>query len=89
MAYPDDWQEIAQAVKEAAGWCCEDCSHPHSFRLRYVLTVHHLDGNPANCDHTNLVALCQRCHLRIQATWRPGQRWLFDPPEWAVKRGWA
>ncbi|GAH88897.1 unnamed protein product, partial [marine sediment metagenome] len=29
-----------------------------------MLTVHHLDGNKANCEDWNLAALCQRCHLR-------------------------
>jgi hypothetical protein len=28
-----------------------------------VLTVAHLDHNPANCDYSNLRALCQKCHL--------------------------
>lgn len=31
-----------------------------------ILTVHHLDGNKANCRWWNLAALCQRCHLQIQ-----------------------
>lgn len=31
-----------------------------------ILTVHHLDGNKANCRWWNLVSLCQRCHLQIQ-----------------------
>lgn len=29
-----------------------------------VLTVHHLDGDPTNNSSVNLLALCQRCHLR-------------------------
>lgn len=32
-----------------------------------ILTVHHLDGDKANCRWWNLAALCQRCHLEIQA----------------------
>lgn len=32
--------------------------------IRIVLTVAHLDHNPANCAQQNLRALCQRCHLR-------------------------
>lgn len=28
-----------------------------------VLTVAHLDHNPQNCDPSNLVSLCQKCHL--------------------------
>src|SRR5690606_33293990 len=31
---------------------------------RIILTVAHLDRNPANNDRDNLAALCQRCHLR-------------------------
>lgn len=31
-----------------------------------ILTVHHLDEDKANCRWWNLVALCQRCHLRMQ-----------------------
>ena len=33
--------------------------------VRIVLTVAHLDHNPANNDYANLKALCQRCHLRL------------------------
>jgi hypothetical protein len=33
-----------------------------------VLTIAHLhDKNPMNCDHRNLAALCQRCHLKHDA----------------------
>lgn len=34
---------------------------------RFVLTVAHLDHNPANCDPDNLKALCAPCHLRYDA----------------------
>jgi len=27
--YPHDWPEIARAVKDAAGWRCVRCGHPH------------------------------------------------------------
>lgn len=27
--YPPDWADISTAVKEAAGWCCVRCGHPH------------------------------------------------------------
>ncbi len=87
--YPANWDAIATAVKVAAGWRCEHCGHPHDPATGHVLTVHHLDMNPANCADENLVALCQRCHLRIQARYRPGQLFLFDPPAWAVSRGLA
>ncbi|MBT9316305.1 hypothetical protein [Leptothoe spongobia] len=31
---------------------------------RFTLTVAHLDHNPANCELSNLKALCSVCHLR-------------------------
>ena len=63
--YPDNWEEIARVVKEEAGWRCEVCGAEHGPPPR-VLTVDHLDFNPANCARENLMALCQRCHLRRQ-----------------------
>lgn len=71
--YPANWPEIAQEVKNYAGWRCENCDHPHQVETGYCLTVHHLDGDKSNCRPKNLVALCQRCHLRVQAAYMPGQ----------------
>jgi len=89
--YPPDWPDIARQVKDAADWRCEHCGHPHDPATGHVLTVHHLDGNPANCADDNLVALCQRCHLHIQARYIPGQLMLpgIDAPAWMVKHGYG
>ncbi len=64
--YPANWPEIAGRIKQAAGWRCERCKHPHDVTTGHVLTVHHLDGQKANFADWNLAALCQRCHLAIQ-----------------------
>jgi hypothetical protein len=32
---------------------------------KIVLTVHHIDGDKQNSAKQNLIALCQRCHLRL------------------------
>lgn len=86
--YPDNWDKIALAVKRAAGWRCEHCGHAHDIDTGHVLTVHHLDMDTSNCDPDNLVALCQRCHLSIQARYHLGQQWLAGfEPDWATKRG--
>jgi 5-methylcytosine-specific restriction endonuclease McrA len=87
--YPANWPDIAREIKQAAGWRCEHCGHAHHVESGHVLTVHHLDMVKSNCDQTNLVALCQRCHLRIQSQYKPGQAWLFAAPPWAVSRGLA
>lgn len=36
--------------------------HPRTGSI-VVLTVAHLDHTPENCDETNLMAMCQACHL--------------------------
>jgi len=103
--YPPEWKtfEIQQQAYERAGWRCEHCGMefvPGTTLARYakrrdgefmVLTVHHIDGNKANCDWTNLLACCQRCHLHIQGRWQPGG--VLPPewgvPEWVTERGLA
>jgi hypothetical protein len=47
-----------------------------------ILTVHHLDGNKANCRWWNLVALCQRCHLTIQGRVRMERFWPWEHTDW-------
>lgn len=80
--YPPDWQAIAKRVKDAAGWKCVRCHHPHDVESGHVLTVHHLDGDKSNCEWWNLAALCQRCHLHIQAKVNMQQGFLFEHSEW-------
>lgn len=76
--YPKDWKNITAAIRERAKNACEgspaypDCraengqAHPVT-GSRVVLTVAHLDHTPENCDHSNLRAWCQRCHLTYDA----------------------
>lgn len=45
-------------------------------------TVHHLDGNKANCAWWNLLALCQRCHLTIQTKVNPDQPFMLEHSDW-------
>jgi hypothetical protein len=69
-------------VKAAAGWCCVRCGHPHDPAKGYCLTVHHLDLDPQNNEWWNLPALCQKCHLQIQAKVVMEQPWMFEHSEW-------
>ena len=80
--YPENWAEIAQAVKDEAGWKCVRCGHPHDPAAGYTLTVHHLDLNPANCAWWNIPALCQRCHLQIQNKVVMERQWMFEHSAW-------
>jgi hypothetical protein len=78
--YAPDWKEISKLIIEKAGFRCELCDaaqgSPHwKTGSRVVLTTHHIDGNPKNNAHLNLIALCQRCHLKLDL-----------PLKWARRR---
>lgn len=47
-----------------------------------VLTVHHLNGVKFDCRWWNLVSLCQRCHLTIQAKVWMDRPWNKPHSEW-------
>lgn len=80
--YPANWKEIAWLVKCLAEWRCVRCGHLHDPEHGYTLTVHHLDLNPANCAWWNLAALCQRCHLQIQAKVVIERPYMFAHSDW-------
>jgi 5-methylcytosine-specific restriction endonuclease McrA len=80
--YPLDWPEIARKIKIAANWKCVRCGASDSRKGWRVLTVHHLDGDPANCRWWNLPALCQRCHLSVQARVVMEQPFVFEHSAW-------
>lgn len=80
--YPPNWKEIATATKDAAQWCCVRCGHAHEPAAGYCLTVHHLTGEKNNCVWWNLTALCQRCHLTIQARVIMARPWILPHSEW-------
>lgn len=80
--YPDNWKEIATALKEAHNWTCVRCSHPHDPKAGYCLTVHHLDLNPSNNAWYNLAPLCQRCHLSIQSRVVMERVWMLEHSAW-------
>ena len=49
------------------GQKCTKATHNGRFVkiIKIVLTVHHIDFDNKNDDPLNLLALCQRCHLRL------------------------
>jgi hypothetical protein len=85
-------------ISEKGEWspCDEQCMHgghlERDLRLSTdmtawearwrILTVHHLDEDKANCRWWNLVALCQRCHLRMQRAVIMNRPWHFEHSEW-------
>lgn len=64
---------------EAGGWVHVGYVIEAAWR---ILTVHHLDEDKANCRWWNLVALCQRCHLRMQRAVVMDRTYHFEHSEW-------
>ena len=58
--YPDDWNEMALAVKDHFGWTCQQCGEIDG----RTLTVAHIDHDPTNHETARLTPLCAPCHLR-------------------------
>ena len=80
VLYPDDWPEISHRIRfERAGNRCEWCGaancwfHPITGSV-VVLSVAHLDHDPANNADDNLAALCQACHNRYDGPKRAQNR---------------
>jgi hypothetical protein len=78
--YPADWREISKRIRARGGGRCEctgQCGLHHGRRCiernhepakwargMIVLTVAHIVHGP-DCSDGNLLAMCQRCHLRM------------------------
>lgn len=57
--------------------------HNFDIQARWrILTVHHLNGDKADLRWWNLVSLCQRCHLAIQAKVKLDRPWPFPHTGW-------
>lgn len=80
--YASDGKATRRAVREAAGNRCIRCGHPNDVSTGHVLTTHHFDGNKANDQWWNLMALCQRCHLRVQNKVDPRIPFFLEHSEW-------
>jgi len=86
--YPKSWAKMSRIVKFLSKNRCENCGAEDNRESGHLLTVHHLNFNTFDNRYSNLVALCQRCHLFFTGCFHPAQLWLFDvKPDWAKKRG--
>ena len=92
--YPDNWSDIALAVKESSGWHCRHCGRqclrpgekPDSLTrsewTAATLCVHHANFTPEDNRPENLIPLCTACHLAVHTRGKgnvsPGQLSLFS-----------
>lgn len=79
--YPSNWEQLALACKERAGWRCEHC-HVEQYALMhsakgtpYLIYLHaaHVHHDPAN-PTPDLIALCVSCHARYDYEHRERER---------------
>jgi len=94
--YSSAWPIIAWKMKVAASWVCERCGRqceeaPEAAEWDRRLTVHHLDGNRANCHRANLAVLCWKCHQEVQRVFNPASTFPYHrlshpEPEWRARR---
>jgi len=78
--YNPDGKLKRQQAREAVGNKCIRCGSPSV--PGKILTTHHFDGNKANDEWWNLLALCQVCHLQIQGKVDPETPWFLEHSEW-------
>jgi len=73
--YPNNWKWLSKQIRKRSAEDdgiekCELCLaengelHPYT-NSKVVLTVHHINFDITDSHELNLIALCQRCHLRL------------------------
>ncbi len=89
--YPENWSWISLRIKQRAEWRCEctgECGLHRGKRCSerdghdavfasgaVVLTVAHRNHYPPDCRDENLLALCNTCHLRMDAVLHMEHAW--------------
>jgi hypothetical protein len=69
--YPPTWEQLAEACKIRAGWCCEHCGVEQYALVEsrkgtpYIIYLHaaHKNHDPDN-PNPELLCLCISCHAR-------------------------
>lgn len=60
--YSVDWNgTLKRAIRERDKYICQLCGEPQG---EEALCVHHIDYNKVNCNPTNLISLCRKCHTK-------------------------
>lgn len=63
--YGPQWNEISYDFKNKIGWTCQKCNvNLSSVENRYLLHVHHINGNTSDNNPNNLISLCKDCHSK-------------------------
>lgn len=92
--YPDDWEAIATAVKDAADWCCQECGaqcrrpgEPFDTHRRTLTVAHLWPDNVPDAPVVSVAALCAPCHLRYDAARKARERRYGKGTEMQMRMG--
>lgn len=61
--YTEDWKNTSRALREAAGFHCQEC-HVDLSMYPHLLHVHHINGVKRDNSKKNLQVLCADCHSK-------------------------
>lgn len=62
--YSRKWtNKLRQSIRKRDNFTCQNCN-THQNKLKRKLDVHHIDYNKQNCNHNNLISLCNKCHRK-------------------------
>ena len=78
--YNPDRKQKRKEARERVGNKCIRCHSPSV--PGKILTVHHFNGDKANDSWWNLLALCQVCHLQVQAKVDPETPYFLEHADW-------
>jgi hypothetical protein len=79
--WPDNWgspkskEKSRRYIRDTPAPACSDCKE----QRRYMLTVHHIDGNPKNnpSDGSNWEIVCENCHAKRHLKLVDG-KWIYN-----------
>lgn len=54
--------KLKRAIRKRDNHTCQECGKKEK-KLRYKLSIHHIDYNKKNHNPNNLISLCMNCHL--------------------------
>jgi len=56
-------KELKEFIRKRDNFMCVECNLTEK-KLKYRLSVHHIDYDKKNCDPNNLISLCKSCHQK-------------------------
>lgn len=93
--YGADWSIIRNAILVRDDFKCQQCgmldfryvqnlirndkNYKCPSNMLAYLQVAHLDNDKNNMNESNLITLCPKCHLKLDAPWKKYKRIAYKP----------